>query len=388
MKRYDVLVLGAGASGLVCAWRAAAGGARVGVVDHGRTPARKVRISGGGRCNLTNRDVSAANYACGNPHFVKSALARFGPEAVLDLARGLGMDFEERDHGRIFCRQAADGFADGLARLAGQAGAELMFQRLVLDVTLEPGGGFRVTTSGGELATAAVVLALGGPAWPQAGATSKGIEAARSLGLKIVEPRPALAPLVMPPVWPLAGLAGVSVPVRVTVGRHVYDDDLLFTHDGLSGPAALQISLRWQGDKPPVVDFLPQARVDDLLSAASPKAKLKNILAGQLPARLAAALLGPEGETPAGQVGAKRLSALQNRIHAVEMHPQGLGGWKRAEVTAGGVDTDEVSSKTMEAKGVPGLFVLGETLDVTGELGGYNLQWAFASGHAAGSVWG
>lgn len=403
LGKWDVLVLGAGASGLMCALEAARRGRRTAVADHAARVGRKLRLTGGGKCNFTNLDVSADNYLSGNPHFCKSALARFNQYAAMDLLATHGIAWEEREHGRLFCLGGAGEIAGLLTTLCKREGVEFLLERAVrgacrLSGQAGPGGrgktggqdrpdeAFRVATDQGDLAASSLVVATGGPAWPQAGATGIGLDIARSFGLAVVSPRPALVPLVMAGDWPLAGLAGLALPVTVRIGDKAFSDHLLFTHKGLSGPAALQASLYWRPGLELVIDFLPGAGLSEFLDGLPDrKVKLRNALARLFPARLAAALCGPGlGErSVAGLTHAEREAVLAS-VHAHTVTPQGTEGFTKAEVTAGGVDTRELSSKTMEAKNVPGLFFIGEVVDVTGWLGGYNLQWAWASGFAAG----
>lgn len=381
----DVLILGAGAAGLMCAWRAARRGRQVLVLDHGAKPGLKLRVTGGGACNFTNREVAAGHYRCANPHFVRSALARFGPQDMLALLEDHDIAWEERDHGRLFCLGSAGEVAGMLVRLARNHGAELRLGCRVLAVGRE-GDTFTVATSQGRFTASSLVVALGGPAWPQVGATGLGLDIARRFGLGVIAPQPALAPLLLPAGEALSDLAGIAVPVALSVGEQRFHDQLLFTHRGVSGPAALQASLYWQPGSALHVDFLPETPFETLLSGAGGAAKLRNLLARRLPARLAAALLGQLGEATAGNLRRQDLEAATALVHGREVRPQATAGWKKAEVSAGGVDTAALSSKTMECRKVPGLYFVGEVLDVTGQLGGYNLHWAWASGHAAGEV--
>ena len=382
----DVLVLGAGASGLMSAWRAASRGHSVLVFDHGTKAARKVRISGGGSCNITNVHVTAQDYVSDNPHFTKSALARFTPWDMLALLEKHGIGCNEREQGRLFCDCGAGRVAGVLLELARDAGAEVRLGCVLEGLPEQRGGLFHVRTTPGEAAARTLVVATGGPAWPQAGATTIGYDIARAFGLRVVGPRPGLVPFVMAKEWSLAGLEGIALPVRIEVGGHVVDDQLLFTHRGISGPAALQASLYWRLGMELTTDFLPAQNVGVLLAMADPKAKARNVLARHMPRRLAAALTGVLGDKRAGQFSKADADALSAVVHHHPLVPTGTEGWTKAEATLGGVDTSEISSKTMQAHLVPGLCFIGEVLDVTGRLGGYNLHWAWASGHAAGEV--
>ena len=379
----ECIILGAGASGLMCAWQAAMRGRQVVLLDHGGRPGRKVRISGGGHCNVTNRHVGAANYVSQNPHFCISALARFPPQQILDLLSEHSIAVEERDHGRIFCRNGAGEVAGLLVRLAKRYGAEIFPDCEVSGLRLAEGD-FLIETNTGVCKAKRVVIALGGPAWPQAGATGTAYALAKSLGLNVVTPRPALAPLRMRGGWALAGMAGIAIQVRIGCEGAAFTDQLLFTHQVISGPAALQASLVWKPGTSLRVDFLPAMSMLDVLHAAKGTARLRNLLSRRIPERLAQAILGDMAmRDVAGLSNSVRQLAAQ-LVHEHTIEPIGVESWTKAEVAAGGVDTANFSSKTMECTSIPGLYCLGEALDVTGQLGGYNLHWAWASGWAAG----
>ena len=387
MPDTDLLILGAGASGLLCALHAARLGRRVVVLDHGREPGAKVRIAGGGRANVTNTAVGPENYLSENPHFCASALARFGTAEAVDLVRSCGLTLEEREAGRLFLREPGAELVAALFRACTSLGVSFLLDREVKSACRE-GAGFRVETSAGPARAGRLAVALGGPAWAACGATDAGYALAKDFGLAVVAPRPGLVPLSMPRGWEFAALTGISLPVRIGCGRAAFSDQLLFTHRGLSGPAALQISSYWRPGQEISVDLLPGRDLEAELAAVTRSGlKVKNFLAGLLPARLPALLLGPEAcELPVAGLGAARRREVAARVHAWRLTPAGTLGLARAEVTLGGVDTRAVSSRTMEASGVPGLFFCGEVLDVAGWLGGYNLHWAFASGAAAGSA--
>ncbi|MEG6548777.1 NAD(P)/FAD-dependent oxidoreductase [Desulfocurvibacter africanus] len=383
--RYDVLVLGAGASGLMCAMEAAKRGRRVAVLDHAGKAGRKLRLTGGGKCNFTNLDVSAANYVSANPHFCKSALARFDQYAAMEMLSSHGIAWEEREHGRLFCLGSAGEVAGLLTTLCHRQGVDILLDCTIREVDREQGL-FRAATSQGVFLAPSLVVATGSPAWPQVGATRLGLEIARHFGLPVMPVRPALAPLVMAKDWPLAGLAGISLPATAQVADRSFSDHLLFTHEGLSGPAALQVSLFWRPGLEVSINFLPELQLMDFLaSLPDRKVKLRNALSRVLPARLAAALCSAElgDKTVANLSRAEQETALAS-VHSFRVTPLSIEGFAKAEVAAGGVDTRELSSKTMEAAQMPGLYFIGEVLDVTGMLGGYNLQWAWASGFAAG----
>jgi len=379
----DAIILGAGAAGLVCAAAAATRGRRVLVLDHGKVAGRKVRLSGGGRCNAANRLATEADYVCGTPHFVRSALARFGPAEVEALFAAGGLALHEEEGGKLFCGQGAAEAARWLERAAREAGAQFVLGCRIREVEHDPAG-FTAYTDAGMFSAPRLVLALGGKSWAAAGATSFGYELARRLGLGVTPLAPGLVPLVMGRGWEWAGLSGVSCRARLACAGGEAVGDLLVTHAGLSGPAALDISLFWEKGQALALDLLPGADLDGLLRAAPGKAKVRNLLARTLPERLAAAACGDLGDLRVGDLSRERREELRRRIAARELHPRGTAGWATAEVTRGGVDCAAVSSKTMEARAVPGLHVVGELLDVTGRLGGFNLLWAFASGQAAG----
>lgn len=385
MDAPDVIILGAGAAGLACAKVAAARGRRVLVLDHGKVTGRKLRLSGGGRCNAANRVVAEADYLCGAPHFVRSALARFGPaEAEALFARG-GLTLHEEEGGRLFCGQGAAAAARWLEEAARSAGARLVLGCRIREVERgEAGAGFTVFTEAGMFFAPRLVLALGGRSWPAAGASSLGYELARRLGLEVTALAPGLVPLVMGRNWEWAGLSGVSCRAWLGCAGGDACGDLLLTHAGLSGPAALDISLFWEKGQALTLDLLPGTDLDELLCAAPGKAKVRNLLARLLPGRLAAAACGDLGEARVADLSKEKRAELRARVAARVLHPRGTAGWDAAEVTRGGVDCAAISSKTMEARAVPGLHVVGELLDVTGRLGGFNLLWAFASGRAAG----
>jgi len=381
---FDVIILGAGASGLVCAGWCARRGRTVAVLDHGGKAARKVLASGGGRCNCTNMGIAATDYRCANPHFVKSALARFSPVDFLEWAHGGGVATREEDGGKVFCRDGAPVLARFLEKEARSAGARLILGTGLREARKE-GDGFIVDTDAGTLRAAALVLALGGRSWPGLGATGAGYALAEGFGLGLTSLRPGLTPLLAPSqlVGFCRELAGVSLPVRLS-GPCDVSGDLLFTHRGISGPAVLDASLFWREGLPLVIDFLSGLDLDAALADAE-RLEIKNALARYLPRRLAAGLCRHFGLAgPVAELARKARRGLARNLAAFSFLPAGAEGWAKAEVTLGGVDTTGLSSKTLEATAVPGLYVIGELLDVTGRLGGFNLHWAFASGFAAG----
>jgi len=382
MLVYDVCIIGAGASGMFCALHAARRGKIVAVVDHTTQTGRKLRVTGGGRCNYGNATVGPENFLSSNPRFCTSALARFEPLAFKRFLAENGLETEEEPGGKLFCRQGAEAVANLLERLCREAGVDFILDSRVKNI--ERREDFRITTNRGSLRSSALVVACGGLAWPQTGASCFGYGVAETFGLSLVEPRPALTPLVMAADWPLGELSGLSLPATISLGKTRFTDALLFTHRGLSGPVALQISSHWTPGAALSVDLLPGQDVKALLEKArGGKSLLKNVVAKLIPARLTAAILPPElGAKPVSQLRKEEMAQVVAALTAWKIIPKELAGYKKAEVTAGGVDTRAVSSKTMESLVMPGLYFIGEVLDVTGHLGGYNLHWAWASAFA------
>ncbi|WP_243358916.1 NAD(P)/FAD-dependent oxidoreductase [Fundidesulfovibrio terrae] len=383
MLGYDVVIIGAGASGLFCALTAARRGLSVAVFDHNTQTGKKLKVTGGGRCNFGNTRVTPENFLSSNPHFSVSALSRFAPLAFKEFLEQNGLSSVEEGHGQLFCRQGAVAVADLLERLCQEAGVHFYMNARIKNI--ERREDFRVTYPGGTVPGKNLVVAAGGLAWPQTGSSCFGYGVAETFGLDLIEPRPALTPLNMGQGWQMAALSGISLPVRIQFGKTSFEDALLFTHKGLSGPAVLQISSYWQQGKPVVVNLTPDQSPEDILAKArGTKSQVKTVLGKLLPSRLAAMIAPPElGAKPVAQLRKEELAWLVKRLTAWEITPKELAGYKKAEVTAGGVDTKAISSKTMESLGVPGLYFIGEILDVTGHLGGYNLHWAWASGFVA-----
>lgn len=382
-KEFDALVLGAGAAGLFCAGSAASLGLRVAVLEHNPEPGRKILISGGGRCNFTNKVVSAKNFISQNPHFCKSALAGFTPQDFMALLDQAGITWHEKTLGQLFCDGRSEQILNLLLTRLGSA-------TLRCGVSLGPirhDGRFHVETSHGIFHADQLVVATGGLSIPKIGATNFAHRLAVQFGHKLVEPRPALAPLVFSPdqaLW-MESLAGVSAPVIARAGKTSFAENLLFTHRGLSGPAILQISSYLRPGASFSVDFTPGTKLDETLLAAKrtrPKAGVKAILSEYLPARLAAYFAEPLPGNMA-DIPDQKLRQLGARLTDFTFKPAGTEGYAKAEVTAGGIDTADLSSRDCASKLVPGLFFIGEAVDVTGWLGGYNFQWAWASGHAA-----
>ncbi|WP_425230537.1 NAD(P)/FAD-dependent oxidoreductase [Sphingomonas sp.] len=389
IQLFDAIVLGAGGAGLMCAATAGQRGRRVVVLDHSPEPGRKIVISGGGRCNFTNLHTAPDRYLSANPHFAKSALGRYTPADFLALVERHGIAWHEKTLGQLFC----DGSARQIvAMLLDECAAGGVMQSLGAPITdVEHGDGFRVTQGGRVFAAPALVVATGGPSIPKLGATGFAYELARRFGLKVVEPRPALVPLTLPGDEALfRDLAGVAAPVVARAGKASFAEAALFTHRGLSGPAILQVSSYWRHGEAIGVDFLPDAAPGWLLAAkrARPRASLRTVLGGALPERLAVVLAE---RLAIGELAGAKDAALTAAAQALadwRFLPNGTEGFAKAEVTVGGIATAGLSSQTMAARHLPGLYAIGEAVDVTGWLGGYNFQWAWASGWAAGGAIG
>ncbi|MGP3696457.1 NAD(P)/FAD-dependent oxidoreductase [Rhodobacter sp. NSM] len=391
MEKTDVVILGAGAAGMFCAIEAGRRGRRVVVIDRAAAPGEKIRISGGGRCNFTNLGIAPERFLSQNPRFALSALKRFTQWDFIARLDAEGIAWHEKTLGQLFCDGSARQVVDMLVRQMREAGVELRLGVEPGDVT-RVADGFEVATSRGALRAASVVVATGGKSIPKMGATGYGYRLAESFGLRVVETRPGLVPLTFATqeLERLKDLAGVSVPARVTAGGASFDDALLFTHRGLSGPAILQASSYWREGMPLVVTLAPGADPAGLLRAArreQPRSATRTILARHLPERLARyveAVAGIEG--PIGAQSNAALDRLAALLRSWELRPVGTEGYRTAEVTLGGVGTDCLDARTLEVKTVPGLHFVGEVVDVTGWLGGYNFQWAWSSGWAAGQV--
>ena len=392
---FDAIVIGAGAAGLFCAGQAAQRGLKVLLVDHAEKVAEKIRISGGGRCNFTNRELDPRaphkHFLGDNPNFCRSALARYTPADFIALVQKHGIPFHEKHKGQLFGDRSADDFIRMLLAECA-AGGVTHWQPCRVESVAHDAQGYRLQTSRGEVCSRALVIATGGLSIPKIGATDFGHRIARQFGLKIVPLRPALVPLTFDgAAWaPFAGLAGLALPVRIETGdkkqRMAFDEALLFTHRGLSGPAVLQISSYWREGTPIRIDLAPGVDLaESLLQAKARSRKLiANELAAWVPSRLADAWVQqePAWQRPVAEASDKALLLLAERLSRWELVPTGSEGYRKAEVTAGGVDTRALSSQTMEAKEQPGLYFIGEVVDVTGWLGGYNFQWAWASGFA------
>ena len=398
---FDAIVIGAGAAGLFCAGVAGQRGLKVLLVDHAEKVAEKIRISGGGRCNFTNRDLDPRaphkHFLGDNPNFCRSALARYTPQDFIALVQKHGIPFHEKHKGQLFGDRSSEDFIRMLLAECA-AGGVTHWQPCSVDGVAWTGRDYEVRTSRGTVRTAAVVVATGGLSIPKIGATDFGHRLAQQFGLRVVPPRPALVPLTFDgAAWaPFAQLAGLALPVRIATGakkeRMAFDEDLLFTHRGLSGPAVLQISSYWREGGPLAIDLAPGTDLaQDLLQAkARSRKRIANELAQWVPARLADAWVQQDAawQRPVNEASDKALLQLAQRLSAWELVPTGTEGYRKAEVTAGGVDTRELSSQTLEAAKQPGLYFIDEVVDVTGWLGGYNFQWAWASAHACASALG
>jgi predicted Rossmann fold flavoprotein len=388
VDRFDVVVIGAGAAGLFCAAVAGRRGKRVLLLEHGAEPGAKIVISGGGRCNFTNREVRPENFISGNRHFCKSALAGFSEADFIGLVEARGIAYHEKTLGQLFCDGSARQILAMLVEDGAAAGVEMRLGCTVSEVRKDDD--FFVETDQGAVYGGSLVLATGGLSIPKMGATGFAHDIARQFGLKVTQTAPGLVPLTIAGeqwAW-MQGLSGVSLDALTRCKDQAFRENILFTHRGLSGPAILQISSYWQEGRRITVDMLPGQDAYEFLlerKAVRPKAELKTILGEVLPARLAHGLLQPPlGNHVIGDMPNKALKNTAEIINGFVVTPAGTEGYAKAEVTLGGVDTDALSSKTMEAKEVPGLYVIGEAADVTGWLGGYNFQWAWSSGYAAG----
>jgi predicted Rossmann fold flavoprotein len=388
-SNWDAIVLGAGAAGMMCAMTAGARGRRMLLADHAEAPGKKILISGGGRCNFTNMDTAADRYLSANPHFAKSALGRYTPKDFLELVERYGIAWHEKTLGQLFCNGSARQIVDMLLEECAAAGVTLLLGHPATELA-HSDGLFRVRIDGRAHTAPALVLATGGPSIPKLGATGFAYDAARRFGLGIVQPRPALVPLTLGPEEALfRSLSGVSAEVEVRWNKARFREAALFTHRGLSGPAMLQISSYWQHRTPISVDFLPGAEPDWLLAEKRrrPRVALRRAVAEKLPERLTDALLERIAlQGILGELSDKALRTAQTRLADWSFAPDGTEGFAKAEVTAGGIATAGLSSRTMEAKRLRGLYAIGEAVDVTGWLGGYNFQWAWASGWAAGQA--
>src|SRR5215213_9156578 len=385
--RADVVVVGGGAAGLMCAAAAGARGRRVVVLEHNETVGRKIAISGGGRCNFTNTGTTAKNFISSNPHFAKSALARYTPADFVALVRRHRIRYHEKKLGQLFCDESSRLIIEMLLNECGDARAEVRAGCRVASVRKEEGL-FALETNRGTFESESLVVATGGLSIPKLGATDFGYRVARQFGLKVLNPEPALVPFTLArgDLDAFKNLSGVSVHAAVSARGAEFVENILFTHRGLSGPAVLQISSYWSRGEAVSIDLMPGLEALGLLERErASAAEVSAVLARHMPKRFAQSwceLYAPRG--PLRGLSAAELRATAERLKDWRVEPSGTEGFQKAEVTRGGVSTDELSSKTMEARRAHGLYFIGEVVDVTGHLGGYNFQWAWASAHAAG----
>jgi predicted Rossmann fold flavoprotein len=390
-QSFDVVAVGAGAAGLMSAIEAGRRGRRVLLLEHADRVGKKILISGGGRCNFTNLHTRPDNFLSANPHFAKSALARYTPADFIGLVESYRIAYHEKTLGQLFCDGSAKQIVAMLLSEAAKANVTIVLEAKVQEVRREPDGpkedrGFRILTSTAAFSTEALVIATGGLSIPKMGATGFGYDIARQFGIPIRECRPGLVPLVLggAELATYSDLSGISADVAVSLGKRRFREKLLFTHRGLSGPAVLQISSYWKETDRLRVDWSPDHEFLAGLREPGSRRELaagRSALRAQLPTRLADRLL--QAAPPSGWTN-HAVAEFERRLHAWSFTPTGTEGYEKAEVTAGGVSTDALSAQTMECRNVPGLYFIGEVVDVTGHLGGFNFQWAWASGAAAG----
>lgn len=389
MEAFDVIVLGAGAAGLMCAISAGQRGRRVLLLDHADQPGAKILISGGGRCNFTNREIAPERFLSTNPDFCKSALSRYTQWDFIALVERYRIAYHEKTLGQLFCDGSAREILKMLLAECAAVNVDLRLGHQITEVSRATR--FRIESNHGSFVAPIVVLATGGLSIPKLGATGFAYDLARRFALTVIEPRPGLVPLMVQgnTLNLCRTLSGVSVDTVVASGRQTFRENLLFTHRGLSGPGILQISSYWQKGETLSIDLSPELDVDGFLrqhKRTRPKAEVKTVLAEILPARLAHAMVEPAEGGMIANLPDRKIATIATRLKGWQFKPSGSEGWAKAEVTVGGIDTVGLSSKTMQARRVPGLFVIGEAVDVTGWLGGYNFQWAWSSGWCAGQA--
>jgi predicted Rossmann fold flavoprotein len=386
---YDAIVIGAGAAGMMCAATAGQRGRRVLLLDHGEQPGAKIIISGGGRCNFTNLETPASRFLSGNIHFAKSSLSRYTPADFIALLGRHGIPWHEKTLGQLFCDGSARQVVAMLVTECGAAGVDMRLAHRV--TSLHQDGAFKIETDRGRFSASALVIATGGLSIPKLGATGFAYDVARQFGVPVVPPAPALVPLTFgePALGMMRSLSGTACEVIATVGQTAFREALLFTHRGLSGPAILQASSYLAAGGEVSLDLLPAEDARAWLLTRKrerPRIALRTALAEVLPQRLAQALAPEEDASPIGGLADRVLEAMAERLKRWRLVPSGTEGYAKAEVTRGGIDTHALSSRTMEARSAPGLYFIGEAVDVTGWLGGYNFQWAWASGFSAGQA--
>ena len=389
MQQFDVIIIGAGAAGLMCAGEVCKRGRRVLMIDHAKKIGEKIRISGGGRANFTNLHASPANFLSNNPYFCISALKRYTQFDFIDLVEKYKIDYHERSHGQLFCKGSAQQITQMLLSEAREA--KIQTETSVKNIT-KVDNIFYIETNKEKLSTSSLVIATGGPSIPKMGATGFGYDIAKQFGLNVIRPRAALVPLTLNSnnLKRLHDLAGVSLLAKVNHGKVNFREGLVFTHKGLSGPAILQISSYWREGDNILINLLPEIDVFNLLKLEKNKGSKKEvhkIISTLLPNRLAQRIVYLAGcDRNLAETPDKELKNLGNTINKWVLEPSGTEGMRTAEVTIGGIDTKGLSSRTMEANNVTGLYFIGEAVDVTGHLGGFNFQWAWSSGHACGQV--
>ncbi|MDX2106585.1 MAG: NAD(P)/FAD-dependent oxidoreductase [Candidatus Melainabacteria bacterium] len=388
MQVFDVIIIGAGGAGMMCAIHAVRRGRRIALLDHSQKIGRKILISGGGRCNFTNINAGPANYVCKNEHFAKSALSRYTPDDFIEMVERHRISYHEKKLGQLFCDGSAQNIVTMLVDECKKTQAEIFMDCSILSVSKKES--FVIRTSRGDFGCGSLVIATGGLSIPQIGATGFGYDIAKQFGLKLVKTDPALDGFnfAKPDLAIWGELSGASLDVNATCGDASFRENILFTHNGLSGPASLQTSLYWQTGRPLIIDLMPDLDAYEFLLSVKKegsKVDIKNVLATKLTKRFAEKFAQVNKiQGPINTLNEPQLKKLAQVLNSWQIYPSSTVGYRKAEVTRGGVDTDELSSKTMEAKKVPGLYFIGEVVDVTGWLGGYNFQWAWASGHACG----
>ena len=387
-QNFDVVVLGAGAAGMFCAIEAGKRGRTVAVLDHAKAPGEKIRISGGGRCNFTNLHCAPKAFLSHNPHFAKSALSRYTQHDFVDLVRKHGIAFHEKAHGQLFCDGSSKEIISMLVNEMHNSGAMLSLETEINSVSYEKER-YLISTSKGNFSCTSLVVATGGKSIPKMGATGLGYKLAEQFGLSLIEPRPALVPFTLTPADKarFAALSGLSTHVRAQSGDGLFEEAMLFTHRGLSGPAMLQVSSYWREGKAIDIDLLPGMDGELFLLEAKKTAGKQSVhtpLSQKLPKALAQLVSDPMKGKNLADVPDQALKNLAETLHHFKIKPEGTEGYRTAEVTLGGVNTNHLDQKTMMVKNQPGLYFIGEVVDVTGWLGGYNFQWAWSSGWVAG----
>ncbi len=388
MIKKDVIVIGAGASGMMCAIECRKRGRSVLVLDHASKIGRKIRISGGGSCNFTNVNMSATNFISNNPHFCKSALSRFTPDDFIAMLVKHGVKYEEREQGQLFCAKSAEEIIRMLEKESNDASVNIILNCRIKDVKKEDS--FIVSTDHGTFESESLVIATGGASYPQSGASGIGYKIAKQFGLKITELKPALVPFIFSQkdLAIFGELSGISIDAAIKCNKMEFRGSILFTHRGLSGPAILQSSSYWKEGDAIVIDILPDIDIYGIFISkqlSKSKIEIHNLLSLYLPSRFAKIWCDSNIQSkPVNQYNERELKGIAHRVHNWEVKPDSTEDFKTAEVTLGGIDTDELSSKTMESRKVKGLYFTGEVIDVTGQLGGYNLHWAWTSGFVAG----